>query len=110
MLFTAPALPACYLTPTHPLHSRLQAAAVAMGESLAIPEIVAIGGQSDGKSSLLEAFLGVSSAAIIECSCVASFWRPQGFGARTHADGRVHEPFGQELSRPSCRPDPALRV
>ncbi|EFJ45494.1 dynamin-related GTPase [Volvox carteri f. nagariensis] len=39
-------------------YSRLQAAAVAMGESLAIPEIVAIGGQSDGKSSLLEAFLG----------------------------------------------------
>jgi hypothetical protein len=41
--------------------SRLQAAAVAFGEScsLPIPEIVAIGGQSDGKSSLLEAFLGV---------------------------------------------------
>ena len=38
--------------------SRLQAAAVAHGESLPIPEIVAIGGQSDGKSSLLEAFLG----------------------------------------------------
>ncbi|KAI8477346.1 MAG: P-loop containing nucleoside triphosphate hydrolase protein [Monoraphidium minutum] len=40
--------------------SRLQAAAVAFGEScsLPIPEIVAIGGQSDGKSSLLEAFLG----------------------------------------------------
>jgi len=31
---------------------------VAFGESLPIPEIVAIGGQSDGKSSLLEAFLG----------------------------------------------------
>lgn len=33
----------------------------AFGEScsLPIPEIVAIGGQSDGKSSLLEAFLGV---------------------------------------------------
>jgi hypothetical protein len=42
-------------------YSRLQAAAVAFGEScsLPIPEIVAIGGQSDGKSSLLEAFLGV---------------------------------------------------
>lgn len=39
-------------------YSRLQAAAVAHGESLPIPEIVAIGGQSDGKSSLLEAFLG----------------------------------------------------
>ncbi|BDA44188.1 Dynamin-related protein 5A [Coccomyxa sp. Obi] len=39
-------------------YSRLQAAAVAFGESLPIPEIVAIGGQSDGKSSLLEAFLG----------------------------------------------------
>lgn len=43
------------------LDSRLQAAAVAFGEScsLPIPEIVAIGGQSDGKSSLMEAFLGV---------------------------------------------------
>lgn len=39
-------------------YSRLQAAAVAFGENLPIPEIVAIGGQSDGKSSLLEAFLG----------------------------------------------------
>eukprot|EP00884_Botryococcus_braunii_P011386 jgi/Botrbrau1/20248/Bobra.31_1s0037.1 len=39
-------------------YSRLQAAAVAFGESLPIPEIVAVGGQSDGKSSLLEAFLG----------------------------------------------------
>lgn len=28
-------------------------------QTLNIPEIVAIGGQSDGKSSLLEAFLGV---------------------------------------------------
>eukprot|EP00878_Enallax_costatus_P038215 GHUV01043389.1.p2 GENE.GHUV01043389.1~~GHUV01043389.1.p2 ORF type:complete len:111 (+),score=18.03 GHUV01043389.1:222-554(+) len=44
-------------------YSRLQAAAVAFGESLPIPEIVAIGGQSDGKSSLLEAFLGVSNRA-----------------------------------------------
>ncbi len=43
-------------------YSRLQAAAVAFGENLPIPEIVAIGGQSDGKSSLLEAFLGVSAA------------------------------------------------
>lgn len=42
--------------------SRLQAAAVAFGESLPIPEIVAVGGQSDGKSSLLEAFLGVRTA------------------------------------------------
>jgi hypothetical protein len=44
-------------------YSRLQAAAVAFGDacSLPIPEIVAIGGQSDGKSSLLEAFLGVRS-------------------------------------------------
>ncbi|KAG9154885.1 hypothetical protein Leryth_015527 [Lithospermum erythrorhizon] len=39
-------------------YSRLQAAAVAFGEKLAIPEIVAVGGQSDGKSSLLEALLG----------------------------------------------------
>lgn len=31
---------------------------MAFGETLNIPEIVAIGGQSDGKSSLLEAFLG----------------------------------------------------
>jgi hypothetical protein len=40
--------------------SRLQSTSVAIGESFPIPEIVAIGGQSDGKSSLLEAFLGVS--------------------------------------------------
>ncbi|KAG8364931.1 hypothetical protein BUALT_Bualt18G0050000 [Buddleja alternifolia] len=39
-------------------YNRLQAAAVAFGETLPIPEIVAIGGQSDGKSSLLEALLG----------------------------------------------------
>lgn len=39
-------------------YSRLQAAAVAFGENLPIPEIVCIGGQSDGKSCLLEAFLG----------------------------------------------------
>ncbi|MCO5548056.1 hypothetical protein L7F22_001512 [Adiantum nelumboides] len=39
-------------------YSRLQASAVAFGEKLPIPEIVALGGQSDGKSSLLEALLG----------------------------------------------------
>ncbi|KAI3708390.1 hypothetical protein L2E82_37559 [Cichorium intybus] len=39
-------------------YNRLQAASVAFGEKLPIPEIVAIGGQSDGKSSLLEALLG----------------------------------------------------
>lgn len=39
-------------------YSKLQSTAVAFGESLPIPEIVAIGGQSDGKSSLMEAFLG----------------------------------------------------
>ncbi|KAF6155851.1 hypothetical protein GIB67_039182 [Kingdonia uniflora] len=39
-------------------YNRLQATAVAFGEKLPIPEIVAIGGQSDGKSSLLEALLG----------------------------------------------------
>ncbi|RZC50908.1 hypothetical protein C5167_019342 [Papaver somniferum] len=39
-------------------YNRLQAAAVAFGEKLPIPEIVAVGGQSDGKSSLLEALLG----------------------------------------------------
>lgn len=38
--------------------SQLQRAAVAFGEQLPVPEVVAIGGQSDGKSSLLEAFLG----------------------------------------------------
>ena len=31
---------------------------MAFDETLPIPEIVAVGGQSDGKSSLLEAFLG----------------------------------------------------
>ena len=49
-------------------YSRLQAAAVAFGESLPIPEIVAIGGQSDGKSSLLEAFLGVST--LLQAGCL----------------------------------------
>ncbi|MBA0624989.1 hypothetical protein Godav_010249 [Gossypium davidsonii] len=39
-------------------YNRLQAMAVAFGEKLPIPEIVALGGQSDGKSSLLEALLG----------------------------------------------------
>ncbi|KAE8782635.1 dynamin-related protein 5A [Hordeum vulgare] len=39
-------------------YNRLHAATVAFGEKLPIPEIVAIGGQSDGKSSLLEALLG----------------------------------------------------
>lgn len=39
-------------------YSRLQATALAFGEKLSIPEIVAVGGQSDGKSSLLEALLG----------------------------------------------------
>ncbi|XP_031479930.1 dynamin-related protein 5A [Nymphaea colorata] len=39
-------------------YNRLQGAAVAFGEKLPIPEIVALGGQSDGKSSLLEALLG----------------------------------------------------
>mmetsp|Transcript_4509 Transcript_4509/g.12314 ORF Transcript_4509/g.12314 Transcript_4509/m.12314 type:complete len:775 (-) Transcript_4509:922-3246(-) len=40
------------------VYSRLQSTSVAIGESFPIPEIVAVGGQSDGKSSLLEAFLG----------------------------------------------------
>jgi len=39
-------------------YNRLQAAAVAFSETMSIPEIVAVGGQSDGKSSLLEALLG----------------------------------------------------
>lgn len=39
-------------------YSKLQASAVAFGENVPIPEIVAVGGQSDGKSSLLEALLG----------------------------------------------------
>lgn len=49
-------------------YSRLQAAAVAFGDScnLPIPEIVAIGGQSDGKSSLMEAFLGVGDCREIK--------------------------------------------
>ncbi|XVF18825.1 hypothetical protein REPUB_Repub11eG0056300 [Reevesia pubescens] len=38
--------------------NHLQAASVAFGEKLPIPEIVALGGQSDGKSSLLEALIG----------------------------------------------------
>jgi hypothetical protein len=52
-------------------YSRLQAAAVAFGDSfsLPIPEIVAIGGQSDGKSSLMEAFLGVSPVPCQADSC-----------------------------------------
>lgn len=49
-----------YVTDTNLPCSRLQATSVHIGESFPIPEIVAIGGQSDGKSSLLEAFLGVS--------------------------------------------------
>ncbi|TVU06957.1 hypothetical protein EJB05_46994 [Eragrostis curvula] len=39
-------------------YSRLHAAAAALGEKLPIPEIVVIGGLSDGKSSLMEALLG----------------------------------------------------
>ncbi|XVF70187.1 hypothetical protein PTKIN_Ptkin11bG0141200 [Pterospermum kingtungense] len=39
-------------------YNRLQAYAVAFGLELPIPEIVAIGGQSHGKSSLLEALFG----------------------------------------------------
>ncbi|MBA0817845.1 hypothetical protein Gohar_021418 [Gossypium harknessii] len=39
-------------------YNHLQAMAVAFGEKLPIPEIVAFDGQSDGKSSLLEALLG----------------------------------------------------
>lgn len=39
-------------------YSKLHAMAAAYGEDFAIPEIVAVGGQSDGKSTLLEAFLG----------------------------------------------------
>lgn len=37
---------------------------VGLGETVAIPEIVAIGGQSDGKSSLLEALLGVGRGLV----------------------------------------------
>ena len=36
----------------------LQAVTVAFGEKLPIPEIITLGSQSDGKSSLLEALLG----------------------------------------------------
>ncbi|KAH7624935.1 putative Dynamin-related protein 5A [Nannochloris sp. 'desiccata'] len=42
-------------------YARLQSTAVAFGESIPIPEIVAIGGQSDGKSSLMEALLGMAT-------------------------------------------------
>ena len=38
--------------------SRLTATAASSGTALPIPELVAVGGQSDGKSSLLEALLG----------------------------------------------------
>lgn len=48
-------------------YNRLQAAAYAIGESLQIPELVVIGGQSDGKSTILEAFLVGGSSA----HCVA---------------------------------------
>jgi hypothetical protein len=53
-------------------YSRLQAAAVAFGEQLPIPEIVAIGGQSDGKSSLLEAFLGVRMGCTARMLCTTN--------------------------------------
>ena len=49
-------------------YARLQSTAVQFGESLPIPEIVAVGGQSDGKSSLLEALLGVCIVSF--CLCV----------------------------------------
>ena len=42
----------------HLYFSKLQAAAVAFGEAIPIPEIVCVGGQSDGKSSLLEGARG----------------------------------------------------
>lgn len=82
---------------TRPAHavrprSRLQAAAVAFGDSctLPIPEIVAIGGQSDGKSSLLEAFLGVS-------------------GGQVEHQQRTHNHGIRTLTQP-CPPPPALRA
>ncbi|KAF7146036.1 hypothetical protein RHSIM_Rhsim04G0021600 [Rhododendron simsii] len=53
-----PARPASDFKTRFDAYNRLQAAAVAFGENLPIPEIVAVGGQSDGKSSLLEALLG----------------------------------------------------
>ena len=39
-------------------YNRLTIAAKQCGETVPVPEIVVVGGQSDGKSSLLEAFLG----------------------------------------------------
>jgi hypothetical protein len=57
--------------------ARLQSTACAFGESLAIPEIVAIGGQSDGKSSLLEALLGVSSDSLPNPHVLAARCPPQ---------------------------------
>lgn len=64
-------LTADHLRPLAWPRSRLQAAAVAFGENIAIPEIVAIGGQSDGKSSLLEAFLGVRQPQQAACIWIA---------------------------------------
>ena len=54
-------------------HSHLQANAVFLGEELPIPEIIAIGGQSDGKSSLLEAFLGVRWTLVLYSMLLQAF-------------------------------------
>lgn len=83
---------AAELTPT-PRRTDTPPPHAAFGEScsLPVPEIVAIGGQSDGKSSLLEAFLGVrwrgapmqraaptsaSSARLRPLACHASLHHP----------------------------------
>jgi hypothetical protein len=55
---SAPPSPHHSAPPPRPQPTSGWVARAAYGEKLPIPEIVAIGGQSDGKSSLLEAFLG----------------------------------------------------
>lgn len=63
-----------------------------MPQTLNIPEIVAIGGQSDGKSSLLEAFLGVSPR-LSACQAAAA------------GDSRMPDPFFlHALTHPSSLP------
>ncbi|EPS69393.1 hypothetical protein M569_05370, partial [Genlisea aurea] len=58
LITSAPNKPALESKSRFEAYNRLQAAAVAFGENLPIPEIVVLGGQSDGKSTLLEALLG----------------------------------------------------
>ena len=82
---------------------------MAFGEDLPIPEIVAIGGQSDGKSSLLEALLGVRQHDPSSVGRVISKRRVQfRFNVREVEIGTrrplivqmIHEP---SRSEPRCR-------